>query len=318
MPDDAAVYKLNDDQVIIVTTDFFTPVVDTPYDYGAIAAANALSDVYAMGGRPVLALNIVAFPDNLIDSMLPDLLMGAAEKVRESGAVIAGGHTIKDKEPKAGLAVVGIAHPDHLLEKGGAKPGDALYLTKPVGSGTITTANKNDKLVDRGHLETAIRWMNGLNRAASEAAVAVRSKAATDITGFGLLGHAVEMAESSGVTLHFYLPDIPMLPGVDHYADEWIFPGGSAENMNTFEGRVRADDGLDDGHMMLLYDAQTSGGLLVAVPAGQDATFEAEIAARGGFAWRVGAVAPAEDDTRIVVHSESQVGNESPLNLVTD
>src|SRR5690606_30123491 len=192
-------------------TDFFTPVVDDPYDYGMIAAANALSDIYAMGGRPLLALNIAAFPADLPPSILADVMRGAAEKVREAGAIIAGGHTIQDKEPKVGLAVVGIGHPDELLIKGGAQPGDVLMLTKPLGTGCITTAAKSDR-ADDSDIAEAIGWMKQLNRAAAEAARAAGARAATDITGFGLLGHATEMAETAGVTLVLRLrSDVLML-----------------------------------------------------------------------------------------------------------
>jgi selenide,water dikinase len=294
MPDDAAVYRLNDEQALIVTTDFFTPIVDDAYDYGAIAAANALSDVYAMGGRPVLALNIAAFPADLPASLLTNIMRGAADKVRESGAVIAGGHTIKDKEPKVGLAVVGLAHPQKLLTKAQARPGDMLVLTKPLGTGTIATAAKNDQAEAR-HVEAAVGWMSRLNRAAAEAAVSVEAHAATDITGFGLLGHATEMADLSGVTLEFHLDGMPFMDGARQYADAWIFPGGSADNKQTYEGGVRFAEGLSSEEQMLLFDAQTSGGLLIAVPAEQFAAFTAVMKAADAPCWQIGSVIPRRD-----------------------
>ena len=242
-PDDAAVYRLDGDRALIVTTDFFTPIVDDAYQYGAIAAANALSDVYAMGGRPLLALNIAALPPDLPLDMIADIMRGMAEKVREAGAVVAGGHTIQDKEPKVGLAVVGLCHPDDLLTKGGARPGDVLALTKPLGTGCITTAAKNDK-AQAAHVEEAVGWMMRLNREAAEAAQAAGSHAATDVTGFGLLGHAAEMAEASAVTLHFSVEQMPFMAGARVYADQWIFPGGSTNNKQAFEGGVRFEAGV--------------------------------------------------------------------------
>jgi len=297
--DDAAVYKLDDEQALIVTTDFFTPVVDDPYDYGMIAAANALSDIYAMGGRPLLALNIAAFPADLPPSILADVMRGAAEKVREAGAIIAGGHTIQDKEPKVGLAVVGIGHPDELLIKGGAQPGDVLMLTKPLGTGCITTAAKSDR-ADDSDIAEAIGWMKQLNRAAAEAARAAGARAATDITGFGLLGHATEMAETAGVTLVLRLSRIPFIGNVHQYASEWIFPGGSAANKRAYEGGVRFEAGIAEEDQMLLFDAQTSGGLLVAIPPEGVPTFLREMKARDARAWEVGTVQPY-DGAHIVV-----------------
>ncbi len=293
-PDDAAVYRLNDDQAVIFTTDFFTPIVDDPYQYGAIAAANALSDVYAMGGKPLLALNIAALPPNLPIGMMTAIMHGMAETVRAAGAVIAGGHTIQDKEPKVGLAVVGLTHPDKLLTKTGARPGDVLALTKPLGTGCITTAAKNDK-AEAAHIEEAIGWMMRLNRAAAEAACAVGAHGATDITGFGFLGHAVEMANLSSVTLHVRFDNIPLMSGARHYADLWTFPGGSASNKNAFEEAVRFAPDLTAEEQMLLFDAQTSGGLLIAVPADKVEAFSAEMAAHGEPWWEIGTVGPRED-----------------------
>ena len=228
-PDDAAVYRLNDEQALIQTVDFFTPIVDTPYEYGAIAAANALSDVYAMGGEVLFALNIAALPPDLPTDMMAEILRGGADVVRSVGAAIAGGHTIQDKEPKYGLAVTGLVHPDRILTKGGARPGDALVLTKPLGTGTITTALKRG-LVAPAHLDAAIASMMRLNRAASQAAQAAGARSATDITGFGLIGHASEMAEAAGVRFRIRFDALPWLPGALGYAEAWVFAGGAHNN----------------------------------------------------------------------------------------
>ena len=221
-PDDAAVYRLNDEQALIQTVDFFTPIVDTPYEYGAIAAANALSDVYAMGGEVLFALNIAALPPDLPTDMMAEILRGGADVVRSVGAAIAGGHTIQDKEPKYGLAVTGLVHPDRILTKGGARPGDALVLTKPLGTGTITTALKRGQVAP-AHLDAAIASMMRLNRVASQAAQAAGARSATDITGFGLIGHTSEMAEAAGVRFRIRFDALPWLPGALGYAEAWVF-----------------------------------------------------------------------------------------------
>ncbi len=299
MPDDAAVYRLDEERALIFTTDFFTPVVDDPFAYGAIAAANALSDVYAMGGRPILALNIAAFPANLPTRILSDILRGSAEKVREAGAVIAGGHTIQDKEPKVGLAVIGMAHPDRLTTKSGAQPGNVLVLTKPLGTGTITTATKRE-VVAEAHLGEAIQWMTMLNRAASEAAVEAGVRSMTDITGFGFLGHASEMTESSQVTFEIQLNQIPWMTGAMEYARQWIFPSGSSNNKQAYETLVAFEGGVTSEEQMLLFDGQTSGGLLVAVPAERMSIFEREMAKHSSPWWRVGYVRQRESAAIIV------------------
>jgi selenide,water dikinase len=302
MPDDAAVYRLNDQQALVFTTDFFTPIVDDPYQYGAIAAANALSDIYAMGATPLLALNIAAFPADLPTEMLTQILRGSAEKVREANAVVAGGHTIQDKEPKVGLAVVGLGHPDRLLTKSGARPGDILVLTKPLGTGCITTAGKNDKARPE-HLAEAVRWMSSLNRAGAEAATAAGCRTATDITGFGFLGHASEIAEASRVTLHFHYSSVPFLPGVDGYAEQWTFPGGSAANMSAYQDSVMFEEGLTSEERMLLFDAQTSGGLLLAVPPANMGAFEAAMTERAAPWWRIGEVEEKSSSAIVVTRN---------------
>jgi selenide,water dikinase len=264
-PDDAAVWRLSDDKAIVITTDFFTPVVDTAYEYGSIAAANSLSDVYAMGGQPFLALNIAALPDNLPPEISSEILRGGAEKAREAGVVIAGGHTVKDKEPKYGLVVIGFVDPRKMMNKGGLKTGDALVLTKPIGSGVTTTALKQAKAEDR-HIQEVIEWMSKLNKTAGEVAGEFELRGGTDITGFGLLGHAMEMADASRVSLHFEFGVIPLLSGARGYAEKGLFPGGAFDNMAHLDKRVTFTQGLGEPSQMLLFDPQTSGGLLLGVP----------------------------------------------------
>ncbi len=288
-PDDAAVYKLNDEQALIQTLDFFTPVVDTPYEYGAIAAANALSDVYAMGGEVLFALNIAAFPPDLPASLLADILRGGADVVRSAGAAIAGGHTIQDKEPKYGLAVTGLVHPDRIFAKGGAQAGDRLVLTKPLGTGTITTAVKRGQAAQE-HLDAAVESMIRLNRAASRVAQAAGVRGATDITGFGLIGHALEMAEAAGVRLRIRFLALPWLPGASVYAQQFIFPGGAHNNHAFYNPHVEYRVPLADWEEMLLHDPQTSGGLLLAVPESRLEMFQAGCAAAGQPAWVIGEV----------------------------
>lgn len=290
-PDDAAVYRLSPEQAIIETADFFPPVVDDGYAFGAIAAANALSDVYAMGGRPLFALNLAAFPDDLPPEMMSAILLGGAEKVREAGAVIAGGHTITDKEPKYGLAVTGLVHPQRLFTKGGAHAGDVLILTKPLGTGVITTAHKRG-VVAEAHLAAAVTSMLRLNRAASDAAQAAGDiRAVTDVTGFGLLGHAHEMAHLSQARLELDYAALPWLPGARHYAEQMIFPGGSERNEDYYGRWVSFAQPLAEWEVRLLHDPQTSGGLLMAVPPTSLPTLLATLA---GSAWIIGRVAKGE------------------------
>lgn len=292
-PDDAAVYRLNDHQALIQTVDFFTPIVDTPYEYGAIAAANALSDVYAMGGQVLFALNITAFPPNLPASILAEILRGGAEVVRSVGAAIAGGHTIQDKEPKYGLAVTGLVHPDHILTKGGARPGDLLILTKRLGTGVVTTAVKRDAVAPE-HLAAAVASMMALNRIAAEACQATAVRAATDITGFGLLGHALEMSEASGVRFQIRFDDLPWLPGVPEYAEQWVFAGGAFNNRAFYGSQVAYTRDLAEWQQVLLHDPQTSGGLLAAVSADGAPAFLAYCQERGQEAWVIGEVIEGE------------------------
>jgi selenide,water dikinase len=264
LPDDAAVWKLDGDKGMAVTTDFFTPVVDTPYEYGAIAAANALSDLYAMGARPIFALNVAAMPPQLPEEVVVEIMRGGAEKVREAGAVIAGGHSIQDEDPKYGLVAVGLVALDQMMTKTAARPGDLLLLTKPLGTGVTTTALKRGT-ADPQDVDQAILWMSRLNADAMAFANDMGVRAATDVTGFGFLGHTVEMAESSNVGVKLFFHQIPFLRGARNYAEAANFPGGSADNRLYFGEHVTFDATIDEYSQMMLFDAQTSGGLLLAV-----------------------------------------------------
>lgn len=273
-PDDAAVFRLRDDEALVVTTDFFPPVVDDPYDFGAIAAANAMSDVFAMGGEVLLALNIAGFPEVLPLEVGAEIIRGGAEMVRQAGAVLAGGHTTTGPEPLYGLAVVGRIDPRRVLRKGGARAGDALLLTKPIGTGVITTALKRDQ-ADAAHVAAAVAAMRSLNREAGQAARAVGAHAVTDITGFGLIGHAWELASASRVALHIDVEGIELLPGARHYAAAGCVPGGTISNGHAYAPHVTGLQDVPAPWLDLLFDPQTSGGLLVAlgpdaVPAFQD------------------------------------------------
>ena len=272
--DDAAVYQLNDQQAIITTTDFFPPVVDDPYDFGAIAAANAMSDIYAMGGQVLFAVNLVAFPDSLGMEILSEILRGGAEKVAEAGAVIAGGHSVNDKEPKYGLAVTGLIDPDKVKTKGGAQPGDVLLLTKRLGVGVVTTALKNG-ITDEADVATAVTSMKTLNKAAAEAAQLAQAHSLTDITGFGLLGHAHEMAHLGLVDFHIQLDKLPWLPGALRYGEAGAFPGGMGRNLEYFGPWTKFGPGVSQLMQDMLMTPETSGGLLVALPADQVETFTA-------------------------------------------
>ena len=288
-PDDAAVYRLSDELAVVQTVDFFPPVVDDAYHFGAIAAANAMSDIYAMGGEVAFALNLCAFPENLPEATIADILRGGADKVLEAGAAIAGGHSVRDKEPKYGLSVTGFVHPGRMLAKGGARPGDALVLTKPLGSGVITTALKREQAAP-AHVDAATAVMCQLNRVPGQVAREAGAHAATDITGYGLLGHALEMANQSGTQFRFDWPALPFMAGAFEYAGQWIFAGGAETNERAYIGQVEFAAGLLDWQRMLLFDPQTSGGLLVALPASAAGDYVAMVQSRGGSAWRIGEV----------------------------
>lgn len=292
-PDDAAIWKLDDERALVLTTDFFTPVVDEPYDYGAIAAANALSDIYAMGGKPFLALNIAALPPDLPHEIGAEIIRGGAEKAREAGVAIAGGHTIQDKEPKFGLVALGLVHPQKVLAKGGAQPGDTLVLTKPLGFGVTTTALKQQKAAPEDIAEV-VDWMTRLNDKASQLAQEFELKAGTDITGFSLVGHALEMAEASGVSIHFTYPRLPLVSCARKYAGMGTFPGGAFDNLSFYGSKVSFKNPISEPERMLLFDPQTSGGLLLSVPPRKIEAFLKRAEEIQQPAWFIGEVTAGE------------------------
>jgi selenide,water dikinase len=298
--DDAGVYRLTRDIALVQTIDVFTPVVDDPYDYGAITAANSLSDVYAMGGTPLTALSFVGFPADLDIEIMTRMCTGAADKVRESGAVIAGGHTVIDKELKFGLAVTGVVHPDRIVTNAGVRPGDRLVLTKRLGTGFLGTGIKKGLLTPQ-QIADVTAEMATLNRAAAEAMVEVGVSAATDITGFGFLGHALEVARSSGVTLRFSAGAMPAFAGVFDLMSETLC-GGTGRNRSYTSPHVLVADGVTDEQMLLMYDAQTSGGLLIAVRLERFDDLMAALEVRG-VATRavVGEALPASDRPLAVI-----------------
>ena len=276
-----------------LTVDFFAPLVDDPYSYGAIAAANALSDIYAMGAEVTLALNIAGFPEDMPHETIAEILRGGADKVAEAGGVIAGGHTIIDAEPKYGLCVLGLVHPKRIFAKGGARPGDLLYLSKPLGTGIVTTAAKFDKARPE-HVQTAIDSMTRLNRHPSHIARAVEAHALTDITGYSILGHGYEMAVASGAALRLSAARIPLLPGALEYASRGIVTGGAARNRKHLQDKVTIAEEVSEEMRHVLFDPQTSGGLLLAVGPGKAAEVEAAFAAAELPVWKVGEVVKGE------------------------
>jgi selenide, water dikinase len=294
-PDDAAVWRISDDVAVVQTLDFFPPVVDDPYVFGAVAAANAMSDVYAMGGEVLLALNVVAFPQALDKAVLAHILQGGADKVKEAGGIVAGGHTVVDSEPKYGLCVTGIVDPRRLMTKAGAKPGDILFLTKPLGTGVITTALKQKKAKETW-VRGAVRSMLALNRTASKLAVRYRVRSATDITGFGLLGHAHEMAEAGHVRLVIRSESLPLLPGARECAEMGCLPGGGKRNRSHLlpEGkppRVHLPSSVSQAIADLCFDPETSGGLLLAVPKNRAEALKRSFARAHAPLWEIGFVA---------------------------
>lgn len=292
--DDAAVYRLSDEQAIIQTADFFPPVVDDPYTYGAIAAANAMSDVYAMGGQVLIALNLAGFPEDMPLDIVHEVFRGGAEKVTEAGGIIAGGHTLQDEEPKYGLAVTGLVHPDHVITKSKARVGDQLVLTKPLGIGIITTALRNGA-VSPEHVDTAVDAMVTLNKAAAEAMQAIGIHAATDITGYGLLGHGLEMAHNSGVGLRIRAEDVPVLAGVREYARAGQVPGGTSRNDEYVAPHIQNYVELDETMRLILLDPQTSGGLLIAVAPERVAALLSALDERAVTAWQIGELVDGMD-----------------------
>jgi selenide, water dikinase len=310
-PDDAAVFRLDDERALIKTTDFFTPIVDDPWTYGAIAAANSMSDVYAMGGEVLFCLNIAGFPETLDLEVVARIFTGGAYKVREAGAAIAGGHTVTNPEPFYGLSVTGMVHPDQVMRKSGAQAGDRLFLTKPLGTGIVTTAAKltgedegtahrlarkaQGKIdLDVRHLDAAISSMMRLNRAAARAAREAHVRSATDITGFGLLGHASEMAVASGVLngvgFRIRAGDVPTLPGIYDYIKSGYLTRGSTRNPEHYGRHVHLESQVTAAQRTLLWEAETSGGLLVCVPAGQVETFRSACARLEQPCWEIGEV----------------------------
>jgi selenide,water dikinase len=286
-PDDAAVWRLDARRALVVTTDFFTPVVDDPYDFGSIAAANSISDIYAMGGQPFLALNVAALIPDLPAEINGEILRGGAEKAREAGVVIAGGHTVQDKEPKYGLVVLGFVNPTRMLTKGGVRVGDALVLTKPLGFGVTTTALKQEKATPED-LNEVVTWMKRLNKDASALAVEFRLRGGTDVTGFSLLGHASEMASASGVGLRFFVEKMPFITCAKKYAGMGTFAGGLYDNLQHFGPMVNFDPDIPKETRMLLFDPQTSGGLLLAMPRRKLAGFLERAEQTNQPAWVVG------------------------------
>lgn len=286
-PDDAAVWRLDERRAVAVTTDFFTPIVDDPYAYGAIAAANSMSDIYAMGGKPFLALNIAALPEGFPPDTAAAILRGGAEKAREAGVVIAGGHTVKDREPKYGLVVLGFLDPHKMLNKAGLQPGDTLVITKPLGFGLTTTALKQDK-ADLSDIAEVTEWMSRLNRVASELALEFDLSAGTDITGFGLLGHGTEMAKASGVALELQHRKIPFLKGAAKYAALRAFAGGLLDNEAYFGRDVKFASGVESDRRKMLFDPQTSGGLLLGVPEDRVGRLIQRASAVGQPIWVIG------------------------------
>ena len=306
-PDDAAVFRLDDTRALIQTTDFFTPVVDDPWTYGAIAAVNAMSDVYAMGGEVVLALNIAGFPEDVPTATVTQIFAGGAYKVREAGAAIAGGHTVTSPEPFYGLSVTGVVHPQQIMRKSGAQPGDLLFLTKPLGTGIITTAAKlagedegalrrwtrqlrKKPALDVRHLDAAIDSMLRLNRSAAQAARAAGVRSATDITGFGLLGHGTEMALASAAAFAIRAADVPTLPGVWEYIAAGYLTRGNVRNPQHFGQHVTFVESVPPAQRILLWEAETSGGLLVAVPATAADRFRAACKKSQQPCWEIGFV----------------------------
>lgn len=286
--DDAAVYTVAPDLAMVQTVDFFPPIVDDAYASGQIGAANAMSDVYAMGGEVLFALNIAAWPEDVPLEQLEELFAGAVDKVREAGGVVAGGHTVIDKEPKFGQSVTGRVDPRKMLLKAGLRAGDELWLTKPIGTGILTTAHKR-QTISVEDLASAIASMTALNRGAAQAAVAAGLHAGTDITGFGLAGHAHEMADRSGVEIRIDASAVPLLPGARAHAEAGVDFGGMQRNREHFiDGGLVRLEGLDDATTLLMIDPQTSGGLLLGVPAAHREAFERERAARNVTAWRIG------------------------------
>lgn len=299
--DDAGVYRISPDTALIMTVDFFTPMVDDPYLFGQIAATNALNDVYAMGGTPRLAMNIVCYPQCEDMQVLRDILAGGLNKIEEAEALLVGGHTIDDQEPKYGLSVTGLVHPDQVIGNSGAQPGDVLFLTKPIGNGIIATAIKAE-LVSAKAYEEAIRWMTTLNRAASEAMQEVGVNAATDITGFGIVGHLQEMAAASGADMELQAESVPVMSEALDYAGMGLIPGGAYSNRDYLSGKVVCQQPIDDPLNDLLYCPETAGGMLIAVDESRADALQQALKRRGVPAAAVGKVLTRPVDRPSVIY----------------
>lgn len=303
--DDAAVYRVNSDTAIIQTVDFFPPMVDDPYTFGQVAAANALSDIYAMGGMPKLALNLLCFPsDRLPPEAVASILAGGQDKVTEAGALLCGGHTVEDKEPKYGLAVTGFVHPDKVLTNAGAQVGDYLILTKALGSGILTTAGRAG-LVDGDQYRALIDTMTTLNAAAAQTMAAYPVHACTDITGFGLIGHASEMALGSGKTIELWASELPLMPGARQFASEFILPGGLVRNRTYMKQKARLAPDVPQPLADIMFDPQTSGGLLISVPQAEADSLMQALLVHYPDARMVGRVMNREDVDIRAVHTKS-------------
>jgi len=290
--DDAGVYRLNDETALVFTLDFFTPVVDDPFDFGRVAAANSISDVYAMGAVPLIGLNIVCFPDGeLPNAVLGDILAGAQKKALEAGVVTIGGHSVSDQELKFGMAVVGTVHPERIVANAGAVPGDVMVLTKPLGTGVMATGIKYERVTAEA-VSALTETMAALNGVASRAMVAAGADAATDVTGFGLVGHSIEMAEASGVTIEYDVAELPFIDGARELCAEGIAPGGLGTNRHFYAPRVEVETD-DRTASELAFDPQTSGGLLAALPEDALPVFEREMAGNSARWWRIGRVRSA-------------------------
>lgn len=288
--DDAAVYRINDRQALVQTVDFFPPIVDDPYDFGRIAAANALSDIYAMGGRPLTALNIVCFPTGSMSTeILTSILKGATEKIEQAGAVMVGGHSIKDKELKYGIAATGLIDPNRIITNARARIGDKLFLTKPLGTGLITTGIKNN-FVSAELTALVTAQMAQLNKEASELMIQFDADAATDITGYGLLGHALEMAQASRVTIRIFSELLPLMPEVLQLAEVGMIPGGANANREFVQEHAHIPDTINENLVHVMYDPQTSGGLLIAVPEEKAELFDQELKRQKVFGQIIGQV----------------------------
>ncbi|MFC7679710.1 selenide, water dikinase SelD [Paenibacillus sp. GCM10028914] len=298
--DDAGVYRLTDELAMVQTVDFFTPIVDDPYSFGQVAAANAISDIYAMGGKPLTALNIVAFPITTLDKqVLSDILRGAGDKLKEAGVTLVGGHSIDDKEPKFGLAVTGIVHPDKVRTNAGAKPGDALILTKPIGVGILTSSIKKDMLNDE-EISRVTSVMAGLNKTAAEIMDNYPVHACTDVTGFGLMGHTLEMAKGSGNGIVIVKDQVPVLPRVREIAEAGVIPGGTKNNHAHVSDSVQFPEEMDQIDRWILCDAVTSGGLLIAVDESEAGKLLQELLDAGVEAGMIGRVTSQHPGTIVV------------------